>query len=172
MTTKTSDLANHTGAPIEKLCVNGPLDYLRNGLKQYTELGLVTIENNARSNMGVRHSDYNGKKGTSAPYSHLMRMDNHNYKAATIIQAIQDEMRSRKVKRDIKPVTAIHAKCRVCAEFHENNGDSYCKHKGYWFEIHHIDTGDIVERKTISHRKIAYCRKFAQKFEQKTMFGG
>lgn len=79
---------------------------------------------------------------------------------------------TKRIKISLEPVTKIWAKCRKCVEFRHNFGDSFCVHKGYWFEARHIDTGEKVDRKMINHHAIAYCRKCVDKYPQQEVFSG
>jgi len=75
------------------------------------------------------------------------------------------------IRRELKPVTKIWPKCRICVQFRENSGDCYCKHKGHWFEAYNESDGSKVVRTMITYHKIAYCRKHkTAQPEQITMF--
>ena len=87
----------HVEVDMTKL-VDGPIDYLFDGLKEYSDSQLNEIENYARSNMKLQSVGYikTGGRLESTEHQYLMKLGDHNYIPTTVIDAIAKERERRK----------------------------------------------------------------------------
>lgn len=78
--------------------IDGPVDYLLEGLKEYTNSQLNEIENYARSNIKLQSGTVYVKGAgwsENKEQQYLMKLGTHNYLPTTVIDAIAKERERR-----------------------------------------------------------------------------